>query len=125
MVLLLVTLGLSFTGYLLPWDQLAFWAVTIGTSMAEKAPVGGQEANLLLRGAATIGPNGLLRFYLLHVIFLPAIGSCSWPCTITKSSATATACRPAWKRPAKTMPAKSHPTSACHFCLIFSRTSLG
>jgi len=74
-VLLLVTLGLSFTGYLLPWDQLAFWAVTIGTSMAEKAPVGGQEANLLLRGAATIGPNGLLRFYLLHVIFLPAIGA--------------------------------------------------
>jgi ubiquinol-cytochrome c reductase cytochrome b subunit len=73
-VLLLVTLGLSFTGYLLPWDQLAFWAVTIGTSMAEKAPVGGQEANLLLRGAATIGPNGLLRFYLLHVIFLPLIG---------------------------------------------------
>ena len=73
-VLLLVTLGLSFTGYLLPWDQLAFWAVTIGTSMAEKAPVGGQEANLLLRGAASIGPNGLLRFYLLHVIFLPLIG---------------------------------------------------
>jgi len=73
-VLLIVTLGLSFTGYLLPWDQLAFWAVTIGTSMAEKAPVGGQEANLLLRGAATIGPNGLLRFYLLHVIFLPLIG---------------------------------------------------
>jgi ubiquinol-cytochrome c reductase cytochrome b subunit len=73
-VLLLITLGLSFTGYLLPWDQLAFWAVTIGTSMAEKAPVGGNEANLLLRGAASIGPNGLLRFYLLHVIFLPLIG---------------------------------------------------
>jgi len=89
-VLLLVTLGLSFTGYLLPWDQLAFWAVTIGTSMAEKAPVGGQEANLLLRGAATIGPNGLLRFYLLHVIFLPFIGILfSWQFTITKSSATA------------------------------------
>ncbi len=72
-VLLIITLGLSFTGYLLPWDQLAFWAVTIGTSMAEKAPVGGNEANLLLRGAATIGPNGLLRFYLLHIIFLPAL----------------------------------------------------
>jgi quinol-cytochrome oxidoreductase complex cytochrome b subunit len=73
-VLLLVTLGLSFTGYLLPWDQLAFWAVTIGTSMADKAPIGGNEANLLLRGAVDISANGLLRFYLLHIIFLPLLG---------------------------------------------------
>jgi quinol-cytochrome oxidoreductase complex cytochrome b subunit len=72
--LLMITLGLSYTGYLLPWDQLAFWAVTIGASMLEKAPVGGNEANLLLRGAPNIGAAGLLRFYLLHVIFLPLAG---------------------------------------------------
>lgn len=70
-VLLLVTLGLSFTGYLLPWDQLAYWAVTIGTSMVEAAPFLGTDLNLLLRGAPDIGANGLLRFYLLHVVLLP------------------------------------------------------
>lgn len=70
-VLLLLTLGLSFTGYLLPWDQLAYWAVTIGTSMVEAAPVIGAEANLLLRGAPDIGAGGLLRFYLIHIILLP------------------------------------------------------
>lgn len=70
-VLLGVTLFLSFSGYLLPWDQLAYWAVTIGTSMAEAAPLFGNEANLLLRGAPDIAANGLLRFYLLHVVLLP------------------------------------------------------
>lgn len=88
LVLLAATLFLSFSGYLLPWDQLAFWAVTIGTSMAEASPtppgtefVGetlfgqgdwlGQFINLLLRGSPEIGASGLLRFYLLHVFFLP------------------------------------------------------
>lgn len=76
-ILLLVTLFLSFSGYLLPWDQLAFWAVTIGTSMAEAAPpeVVGTNVNLLLRGAPDIGAGGLLRFYLLHVFALPLITS--------------------------------------------------
>jgi quinol-cytochrome oxidoreductase complex cytochrome b subunit len=69
--LLLITLGLGFSGYLLPWDQLAYWAVTIGTSMAEAAPLVGPSLNLLLRGAPEIGGDGLLRFYLLHVIVLP------------------------------------------------------
>ncbi len=73
-VLLLVTLFLSFSGYLLPWDQLAYWAVTIGTSMAESAPIFGDEVNLLLRGAPDIGAGGLLRFYLLHVVFVPLLG---------------------------------------------------
>jgi quinol-cytochrome oxidoreductase complex cytochrome b subunit len=75
MLLLFFTLFLSFTGYLLPWDQLAFWAVTIGTSMAEAAPpeIVGTNINLLLRGAPDIGAGGLLRFYLLHVFLLPAI----------------------------------------------------
>ncbi|MCE7982607.1 MAG: cytochrome bc complex cytochrome b subunit [Caldilinea sp. CFX5] len=74
-VLLVVTLFLSFSGYLLPWDQLAFWAVTIGTSMAEAVPpkVVGETVNLLARGAPDIGANGLMRFYLLHVLFLPLI----------------------------------------------------
>jgi ubiquinol-cytochrome c reductase cytochrome b subunit len=72
-VLLLITLFLSFSGYLLPWDQLAYWAVTIGTSMAESAPIFGNEVNLLLRGAPDIGAGGLLRFYLLHVIFVPLL----------------------------------------------------
>ncbi|MSP11535.1 MAG: cytochrome bc complex cytochrome b subunit [Chloroflexi bacterium] len=72
-VLLLLTLLLSFSGYLLPWDQLAYWAVTIGTSMAEAMPVIGTQVNLLLRGAPDIGAGGLLRFYLLHVLFVPLI----------------------------------------------------
>jgi ubiquinol-cytochrome c reductase cytochrome b subunit len=72
-ILLFITLFLSFSGYLLPWDQLAYWAVTIGTSMAEAAPIFGNEANLLLRGAQDIGAGGLLRFYLLHVFFLPLL----------------------------------------------------
>jgi ubiquinol-cytochrome c reductase cytochrome b subunit len=72
-VLLILTLFLSFSGYLLPWDQLAYWAVTIGTSMAEAAPLFGNEVNLLLRGAPDIGHGGLLRFYLLHVILLPLL----------------------------------------------------
>ncbi|MEX1020346.1 MAG: cytochrome b N-terminal domain-containing protein [Litorilinea sp.] len=74
-VLLFITLFLSFSGYLLPWDQLAFWAVTIGTSMAEAVPpqIVGETVNLLARGAPDIGANGLLRFYLLHVFFLPLL----------------------------------------------------
>jgi ubiquinol-cytochrome c reductase cytochrome b subunit len=71
LALLGVTLGLSFSGYLLPWDQLAYWAVTVGTSMADAIPLFGEEANLLLRGAPDIGANGLLRFYLGHVVLLP------------------------------------------------------
>ena len=74
-ILLVITLFLSFSGYLLPWDQLAFWAVTIGTSMAEAIPpqIVGETVNLLARGAPDIGANGLLRFYLLHVFFLPIL----------------------------------------------------
>jgi quinol-cytochrome oxidoreductase complex cytochrome b subunit len=72
-ILLGITLFLSFFGYLLPWDQLAYWAVTIGTSMAESAPFFGTEVNLLLRGAPDIGAGGLLRAYLLHIILLPLL----------------------------------------------------
>ncbi len=75
-ILLILTLALSFSGYLLPWDQLAYWAVTIGTSMAKSAPpkeIMGYISNLIMRGGDTIGQNGLLRFYLVHVILAPAI----------------------------------------------------
>lgn len=73
-ILLLVITGLlSFTGYLLPWDQLALWAVTIGASMAEATPVIGEQVNLLVRGAPELGANGLLRFYLAHVLLLPLL----------------------------------------------------
>ncbi len=72
-LLLIITGFLSFTGYLLPWDQLALWAVTIGASMAEATPVIGEQVNLILRGAPEMGANGLLRFYLAHVLFLPIL----------------------------------------------------
>ncbi|NDJ36197.1 MAG: cytochrome bc complex cytochrome b subunit, partial [Chloroflexi bacterium] len=75
MFLLVFTLGLSFTGYLLPWDQLAYWALTIGASMAEATPppVVGRFINIAIKGAANLGGAGLLRFYLLHVLVLPSL----------------------------------------------------
>ncbi|HLK63240.1 MAG TPA: cytochrome b N-terminal domain-containing protein [Bryobacteraceae bacterium] len=72
-VLLLVTLFLSFTGYLLPWDQLAFWAITVGTSIAGYAPLVGGQIKFLLLGDTTVGQEALLRFYVLHVAVLPAV----------------------------------------------------
>ena len=70
-VLLFLTFLLSFTGYLLPWDQLAFWAITVGTQLASYAPIVGTQIRFLLIGGYDVGQNGLLRFYTLHVIFLP------------------------------------------------------
>jgi quinol-cytochrome oxidoreductase complex cytochrome b subunit len=69
--LLLLTLGASFTGYLLPWDQLAYWAITVGTSVAGYAPVGGNVIRQFLLGGSEIGQPALTRFYALHVIFIP------------------------------------------------------
>ena len=54
-VLLFLTLGLSFTGYLLPWDQIAFWAITVGTQMAAYAPVLGSETGFFLLGGIEVG----------------------------------------------------------------------
>ena len=71
-VLFLLTLLLSFTGYLLPWDQLAFWAITVGTSIAGYAPVIGKDIQFLLMGGTSVGQEALLRFYVLHVAVLPA-----------------------------------------------------
>ena len=72
-VLLILTLLLSFTGYLLPWDQLAYWAVTVGTSMAEFVPFIGETVKAMLLGGTEVGAQTLLRFYVLHVAVLPAI----------------------------------------------------
>ncbi len=70
-LLLLLTLALSFTGYLLPWDQLAFWAITVGTSIVAYFPVLGPELRYLLLGGHEIGQAALLRFYVLHCLILP------------------------------------------------------
>jgi cytochrome b-561 len=72
-LLLLVTLFMSFTGYLLPWDQLAFWAITVGTSIASYAPLIGKQVKFLLLGDSTVGQEALLRFYVLHVAVLPVV----------------------------------------------------
>ena len=72
-VLLVLTLLLSFTGYLLPWDQLAYWAVTVGTAMAAYVPIVGDLVQELLLGGPTVGSSTLLRFYVLHVAVLPVV----------------------------------------------------
>jgi len=71
--LLFCTLWLSFTGYLLPWDQIAFWAVTVGTQMAAYAPLVPAESNLILLGSIEVGQETLIRFYVFHVIAFPLI----------------------------------------------------
>src|SRR5512132_3372150 len=69
--MLLLTLLLSFTGYLLPWDQLAYWAVTVGTNIASSIPLIGPTVRELMLGGRTIDQPTLIRFYVLHVIVLP------------------------------------------------------
>ena len=70
-ILLVLTLLLSFTGYLLPWDQLAYWAVTVGAAMAGFVPLLGETIKGILIGGDTVGSATLLRFYVLHVAVLP------------------------------------------------------
>jgi quinol-cytochrome oxidoreductase complex cytochrome b subunit len=94
-ILLTLTLLLSFTGYLLPWDQLAIWAITVGSNMARATPFLGHEgpgASLLaigdinlvtmtsdvrfaLLGGRFVGEGALLRFYVLHCVGLPFIAA--------------------------------------------------
>jgi quinol-cytochrome oxidoreductase complex cytochrome b subunit len=64
---------LSFTGYLLPWDQLSYWAVTVGTSIAGFVPFIGEQVQEMLLGGPQVGSAALLRFYVLHVALLPAL----------------------------------------------------
>jgi cytochrome b-561 len=73
LAMLLATLLLSFTGYLLPWDQLAFWAVTVGTNIASAVPLVGDQVRFVLLGGNTIDQSALIRFYVLHCVFLPGL----------------------------------------------------
>lgn len=72
-ILLLLTLGLSFTGYLLPWDQLAFWAITVGTNIGGYAPLLGAQIKEILLGGHNVAEGALIRFYVLHVVVLPSL----------------------------------------------------
>jgi len=73
--LLALVLASNFTGYLLPWDQLAFWAVTIGTGMLEYVPLVGPALETALRGGAEVGPKTLSIFFVLHIAILPILGA--------------------------------------------------
>jgi quinol-cytochrome oxidoreductase complex cytochrome b subunit len=72
-ILLLLTLGSSFTGYLLPWDQLSYWAITVGTNIASYTPVFGDSMRQMLLGSAEVGQSTLIRFYTLHIALLPVM----------------------------------------------------
>jgi quinol-cytochrome oxidoreductase complex cytochrome b subunit len=70
--LLIITLLLSFTGYLLPWDQLSYWAITVATNMVRSIPFGiGERISFLLLGGHIVSENALVRFYVLHCFILP------------------------------------------------------
>lgn len=71
-LLLLVTLGSGFTGYLLPWNQRAFWATTVGTSIVDTVPVLGPFLTEALRGGTELSTLTLVRFFSAHIWILPA-----------------------------------------------------
>jgi len=71
-LLFFVVLGFGFTGYLLPWDQKAYWATVVGTNIAASAPIVGGQVLELLRGGAQLGAVTLVRFYGIHLWVLPA-----------------------------------------------------
>jgi ubiquinol-cytochrome c reductase cytochrome b subunit len=70
--LLLLVMGISLTGYLLPWNQLSYWATTIATDCANSVPFFGDYLVKLLRGGTQVGPQTIGRFYMFHVGLLPA-----------------------------------------------------
>lgn len=72
-VLLLCMLAFGFTGYLLPWDQNAYWATQVGTNMVASIPLIGDFLVRVLRGGTTLGALTLSRFFAMHVLFLPAL----------------------------------------------------
>jgi quinol-cytochrome oxidoreductase complex cytochrome b subunit len=71
--LFLVVLGFSFTGYLLPWDQKAYWATAVGTNIAGTTPFIGGALVALLRGGSELGAATLARFYAFHALWLPLL----------------------------------------------------
>lgn len=68
-----LVMGSSFTGYLLPWDQLSYWAVTIGTGMLEYVPHVGPGLEAAVRGGGEVGPRTLTLFFVLHIAILPIV----------------------------------------------------
>lgn len=69
----LLTLAESYTGYLLPWDQLAYWAITVGSEIAGYTPFLGSQLRTILLGGPVVGQPALIRFYNLHVFVLPFV----------------------------------------------------
>jgi quinol-cytochrome oxidoreductase complex cytochrome b subunit len=72
-ILLLATLGMGFTGYLLPWNQRSYWATTVGTEIAGTVPVIGDFIMRVLRGGTTLSGVTLARFFAVHIWVLPAV----------------------------------------------------
>jgi quinol-cytochrome oxidoreductase complex cytochrome b subunit len=70
-VLLTLTMGFGFTGYLLPWDQRAYWATTVGTEIAGSVPFIGEYLRRFLRGGDSLSGATLSRFYGIHTLVLP------------------------------------------------------
>ena len=75
-ILLILTILLSYTGYLLPWDQLSFWGISVGTNMVRAIPFGfGEKISFLLLGGNIVGENALIRFYVLHCFIIPVVAT--------------------------------------------------
>jgi quinol-cytochrome oxidoreductase complex cytochrome b subunit len=72
-VLLLLTIGFGFTGYLLPWDQKAYWATIVGTRIAGTPPIIGDTVLRIVRGGEELSAVTLARFYGIHVWVLPVL----------------------------------------------------
>jgi ubiquinol-cytochrome c reductase cytochrome b subunit len=73
LALLMLVLGFGFTGYLLPWDQKAYWATVVGTKVPAALPFFGPAASRLMAGGPAVGAATLTRFYALHVVLLPLL----------------------------------------------------
>jgi quinol-cytochrome oxidoreductase complex cytochrome b subunit len=71
--LLFLSLGICFTGYLLPWSQLSYWATTVATNIPDPIPFIGPWIVKLIRGGESISPDTLNRFFALHVVVIPAV----------------------------------------------------
>jgi len=72
-LLFALTLGFGFTGYLLPWDQKAYWATVVGTNMLGSVPLIGPFLASLVRGGSEVSGQTLLRFYSMHILWLPVV----------------------------------------------------
>src|SRR5438309_1531710 len=72
-IMLLIVLAFSLTGYLLPWDTKAYWATSVTIKIAASAPLLGPLTETILQGGPTLGPNTLQRFFAIHVFILPAL----------------------------------------------------